>query len=153
MSNHNIESLLIGAWDTMAKTMDKIDLCLNMTSLSYMERESMDQKKTFAQLKKDCVDAIDDLQLECDHINEERNRIQAENNGWRTELSDTQGSTSFHAVINTDNEAFINNPHEVYDILKKAINNVKYHRNWEELEFILKDHNGNKVGECTINNK
>ena len=79
MANHTIESLLIGAWDTMAKTMDKIDLCLNMTSLSYMERESMDQKKTFAQLKKDCVDAIDDLQLECDHINEERNRIQAEN--------------------------------------------------------------------------
>ena len=79
MANHTIESLLIGAWDTMAQTMDKISLCLNMASLSYMERESMDQKKTFAQLKKDCVDAIDDLQLECDHINEERDRIQAEN--------------------------------------------------------------------------
>ena len=143
MANHTIESLLIGAWDTMAKTMDKIDLCLNMASLSYMERESMDQKKTFAQLKKDCVDAIDDLQLECDHINEERNRIK----------DNLKGSTSFNAAINTDNESFINNPHEVYDILKKAINNVKYHRNWEELEFILKDHNGNKVGECTINNK
>ena len=78
MANHTTESLLIGAWDTMAQTMDKISLCLNMASLSYMERESTDQKKTFKQLKKDCIDAIDDLQLECDHINEERDRMSKE---------------------------------------------------------------------------
>ena len=72
---HTTDSLLIGAWDTMAKVMDKIDLCLNGHSLSYMERESTDQKKTFKQLKKDCIDAIEDLQIECDHINEEQNRI------------------------------------------------------------------------------
>ena len=78
MANYTTESLLIGAWDTMAQTMDKISLCLNMASLSYMERESTDQKKTFKQLKKDCIDAIDDLQLECDHINEERDRMSKE---------------------------------------------------------------------------
>ena len=72
--NHetNTNSLLQGAIDTMGKVIDKIDLCINGNSTFDNEREMAtgEQKKTFRQLKGDCVSAIDDLRFELDHIYE-----------------------------------------------------------------------------------
>tara|TARA_R100000750_G_C2255443_1_gene61753 strand:- start:255 stop:494 length:240 start_codon:yes stop_codon:yes gene_type:complete len=69
---HNTNSLLQGAIDTMGKVIDKIDLCINGNSTFDNEREMAtgEQKKTFRQLKGDCVSAIDDLRFELDHIYE-----------------------------------------------------------------------------------
>ena len=74
---HNTESLLVGALETIGKVVDKIDLCINSNSTFDNERElaTGTQKKTFRQLKGDCISAIDDLKVEFDHIIENRSRI------------------------------------------------------------------------------
>tara|TARA_Y100001951_G_C11057795_1_gene139144 strand:- start:184 stop:429 length:246 start_codon:yes stop_codon:yes gene_type:complete len=78
--DHTVENLLQGALDTIGKTIDQIDLKLNGNSIYDNERElaTGEQVKTFRQLKGDCKDAIDTLQLEWDHIHEEWDRINKE---------------------------------------------------------------------------
>ena len=74
---HTETSLLQGALDTIGKVIDQIDIKINGNSIYDNERTMAtgEQTKTFRQLKGDCKDAIDTLELEFDHIHEELTKI------------------------------------------------------------------------------
>ena len=74
MKTKRTESQLIqGMLETIGKVIDQIDLKINGNSIYDYEREmaTREHVKTHRQLKGDCLDAIDSLQLEWDHVNEE----------------------------------------------------------------------------------
>ena len=73
-------NLIQGMLDTIGKVIDQIDLRINGNSIYDNEREMAtgEQVKTHRQLKGDCLDAIDSLQLEWDHVNEELGRMRGD---------------------------------------------------------------------------
>jgi hypothetical protein len=101
---HNTESLLVGALETIGKVVDKIDLCINSNSTFDNERElaTGTQKKTFRQLKGDCISAIDDLKVEFDHIIENRSRI------WKDEELEKHGYEPCNRHLNIYPDDFSN---------------------------------------------
>ena len=115
---HNTESLLVGALETIGKVVDKIDLCINSNSTFDNERElaTGTQKKTFRQLKGDCISAIDDLKVEFDHIIENRSnkKRKKENNmkhtkgPWEVEGKSPNGTFTIRANKGTKDIAWVN---------------------------------------------
>tara|TARA_R110002096_G_scaffold241727_1_gene433753 strand:+ start:1049 stop:1381 length:333 start_codon:yes stop_codon:yes gene_type:complete len=74
---HTESSLIQGMLDTIGKTIDQIDLKINSASVYDNEREMAtgEQVKSHRQLKGDCKEAINSLELEWNHVNEELSRI------------------------------------------------------------------------------
>ena len=75
--NHTESSLIQGMLDTIGKVIDQIDLKINGASVYDNEREMAtgEQVKSYRQLKGDCKDAINSLEFEWDHVNEELSRM------------------------------------------------------------------------------
>ena len=74
---HTESSLIQGMLGTIGKVIDQIDLRINGNSIYDNEREMApgEQVKSYRQLKGDCEDAIDSLQLEWDHVQEKLSYI------------------------------------------------------------------------------
>ena len=74
---HTESSLIQGMLDTIGKVIDQIDLKINGASVYDNEREMAtgEQVKSYRQLKGDCKDAINSLEFEWDHVNEELSRM------------------------------------------------------------------------------